>query len=128
MKTIREWLELLPEPYKGQALTHSSGKESLDLEENTLFDALASAFIWNESAEGEEYWRTVAEDKVLPYAGQTEPPTNAISALHAIAAKEGFPVEGIESVKKWTGNNLWGYTLIKSTYEWHYIDLSNDKP
>lgn len=125
MKSIREWLELLPEPYKGQALTNSGGKESLDLEENTLFDALASAFIWNESAEGEEYWRTLAEDKVLPYAGQTEPPTNALSALHAIALKEGFAVEEIMSVTNKYGH-VWGYWLKGVPHEL-VINLSTDK-
>lgn len=129
MKTIREWLELLPEPYEGQALTNSVGKESLDLEENTLFDALVSAFIWNESAEGEEYWRTLAEDKVLPYAGQTEPPTHALSALHAIALKEGFAVEEIESVERWreSGDDAdWKYRILGDS-EWQIINLSNDK-
>lgn len=99
MKTIKEWFETLPDPYKTQALENSiqlTGKKV-----PSLVGALNS-FIWSDTPQGREYWtqvkRYVQLNEPLPYAGQIESPTNALSALHAIALKEGIPIEEIMSV------------------------------
>ena len=55
MKTIREWLEELPEPYRTQAIDNTS-ESDLMIEEESLADAVIGAFSWNESPEGEIYW------------------------------------------------------------------------
>lgn len=57
-----------------------------------------------------------------------ETPTNALSAIHAIALKKGFPAEEIEAVQlaKDGTENAWGYRL-NGCDEWHYINLSNDQ-
>ncbi len=57
-KTIREWLEELPEPYRAKALSNFA-KEEKDRQENTassLGIALAGAFAWGKTSEGWEYW------------------------------------------------------------------------
>jgi len=130
MKTIREWLEDLPEPYRGQALANA--KDAGTIEESGYYSlsvALISAFDWEDSSAGDgyAYWEVIAksEGKVLPYAGQTEAPTNALSALHAIALKEGFPVEEITAVQPLMNDN-WRYALAGIDKEF-IINLKIDK-
>lgn len=69
-KTIKEWLESLPEPYKTQALLNLEQTEKDEAEEDgvristapskilvsRLSDAISQAFIWSATAEGMEYW------------------------------------------------------------------------
>lgn len=61
MKTIKEWLETLPEPYRTQALENAKNclvgcGRTLDVNQGTLSDAVAGAFIWLLSPQGEQYW------------------------------------------------------------------------
>ncbi len=126
MKTIREWLEELPEPYRGQALANGEDSSLLDVDHETLYEALADLFVWEDSPQGDEYWRTLAQGKALPYAGQIEAPTNALSAIHAISLKKGFPVEEIMSIQADEDiPDMWYYTL-KGNSKVHNISLSND--
>jgi hypothetical protein len=72
MKTIKEWLETLPEPYRSQAL-----KNGIDMgkERSSLFKAINSAFVWSNSKEGFDYWRMVANidpDKLIPKKSNRE--------------------------------------------------------
>lgn len=56
MKSIKEWLETLPDIYSKRALFYHSnyhGKGSADCLEN----ALVLAFKWSSTAEGTQYWR-----------------------------------------------------------------------
>ncbi len=62
MKTIREWLEELPEPYRTQAINNYDLlgpyppfiESPYDIE--TLWSAVLNAFDWSESKEGNHYW------------------------------------------------------------------------
>lgn len=65
MKTIREWLEELPEPYRTQALENCN---SMRLSISGLSDivetsriAIMSAFHWDSSPEGFHYWDELYE-------------------------------------------------------------------
>lgn len=58
MKTIKEWLETLEEPYKTQAFINTSN-EMLEEETINLSYALLDGFIWSDSPEGSEYWDNV---------------------------------------------------------------------
>jgi hypothetical protein len=64
MKTNREFLEMLPEPIRTKAFenTKNTEKRILDAidEDQTMFSALLSCFVWVYSNEGAEYWRDVA--------------------------------------------------------------------
>lgn len=55
MKTIEEYLNELPQPYKQQALINMEAEEATSLEKD-LKDALQFAFVWKESPEGFDYW------------------------------------------------------------------------
>jgi hypothetical protein len=56
MKTIREWLNELPEDVRDKAIANTS-EELLKFEESEdLRDALLAAFIWMPSNEGFDYW------------------------------------------------------------------------
>lgn len=66
MKTIREWLEELPEPYRTQAIDNYENPEcnmyksedctiSEPIPKN-LVDAISEAFIWCDTPEGFNYW------------------------------------------------------------------------
>lgn len=58
-KTIEEWLNELEEPYRTQAIENTkrlAGTERLYEPADNITDALMSAFIWETSPEGYEYW------------------------------------------------------------------------
>lgn len=55
MKTIREWLEELPEPYRSQAFRNTPCINT-DLYAPSLKYAIVRAFVWHKSPEGFEYW------------------------------------------------------------------------
>ena len=58
MKTIKEWLKELPEPYRSEAIENTDSsrlvyKTSMVKDTAT---ALKTAFAWNETKEGFVYW------------------------------------------------------------------------
>ena len=61
MKTIRQWLEELPEPYKSVALRNAEDDVSRAIDDNVehMSVALSRGFIWRESPEGSAFWRSV---------------------------------------------------------------------
>lgn len=58
-KTIKEWFELLPDPYRSQALENTIQQWRLDEEEVSINESLKGAFIWEDSSEGDYYWRNI---------------------------------------------------------------------
>lgn len=60
MKTIREWLEELPEPYRTQALENVNEHDPKIIDElpseQTAKKALSGAFVWMFTEQGERYW------------------------------------------------------------------------
>ncbi len=63
MKTIKECLEELPEPYKTQAINNTNNI-TLKSIKGSLKNALYSCFRWKETNEGWEYWEKVANGQV----------------------------------------------------------------
>lgn len=59
-KTIKEWLEDLPEPYRTQALNNTD-EDLLEITEETQSEALNTAFWWSETKEGHDYWSQLSE-------------------------------------------------------------------
>ena len=55
MKTIREHLETLPEPYRSQALENIDERDQ-DLPEISLRGALLKGFFWYDAPQGGHYW------------------------------------------------------------------------
>lgn len=60
MKTVKEWLDELPEPYRTQALEQTDNGD-LNKTEPTMNHTLGGMFVWSESHEGAEYWRQLTE-------------------------------------------------------------------
>ena len=56
MKTIEQWFQELPEPYKTQALDNSL-KGNLMARVESLQMAMSCGFSFSGSKEGKEYWR-----------------------------------------------------------------------
>lgn len=56
MKTIKEYLNELPEPYKTQALKNIESIKT-DCFAISLEDAILGAFLWDFSPEGHDYWQ-----------------------------------------------------------------------
>lgn len=74
-KTIKQWLEELPEPYRSKALKNHAEKpiEYLaDTKTSDLGGAIANAFAWGGTAEGYDYWRECCTGN---YPGAEEPRT-----------------------------------------------------
>ncbi len=64
MKTITQWLQSLPEPYRSQALNQP---ENIQFEGfphsrlvKDLHEALNVAFLWADTEQGSEYWGYIA--------------------------------------------------------------------
>lgn len=60
MKTVEQWLNELPEPYRTQALEQAKNS-LLQMTERSMYCALSGMFTWSESHEGGEYWRQLAD-------------------------------------------------------------------
>jgi len=58
-KTIREWLETLPEPYRSQALENTEEYKLSEDKDDCLSEAIESAFTWKLTKQGLQYWINV---------------------------------------------------------------------
>lgn len=58
MKTIKEWLETLPEPYRTEAIENATNEGSIRFrtKHKSLSEALGSAFTWYFTLQGHDYW------------------------------------------------------------------------
>ena len=54
-KTIKDWLNTLKEPYKSKAIQQTN-KNILELQCNSITDALLKMFEWESSEEGDLFW------------------------------------------------------------------------
>ena len=61
MKTIRFYLNQLPEPFRSQAIANANESE-LNALATDLNYAIYNAFLWRESNEGLEYWVNLKND------------------------------------------------------------------
>lgn len=65
MKTIRQWFEELPEPYREKAIRNMEEQVLTHKHiypDNKVYDqetALYSGFVWSSTEEGIEYWSDV---------------------------------------------------------------------
>lgn len=58
MRTIREWLNELPDKERAKAFKYE--KPEWDYSKSTMYEAMYWAFIWSETKEGYEYWAEIA--------------------------------------------------------------------
>ena len=54
-KTIEQWFQELPEPYRTKALENCKQPNDNEVV-NSMIAALASGFLWQDTPEGESYW------------------------------------------------------------------------
>lgn len=61
MKTIKEWLSELPEPYKTEAIEEAErlSPDTLNHITDSLSDTVLKMFCWADSRQGEDYWDNV---------------------------------------------------------------------
>ena len=63
MKTIKQWLEELPEPYRTQALeNYDENYLNKIIEIKDCLDALRFAFDWSNTSQGFNYWQSFYGD------------------------------------------------------------------
>ena len=55
-KTIKQWLNTLNEPYKTKAIQQTN-EDKKKKKADSLIIALYKMFVWEDSVEGDEYWR-----------------------------------------------------------------------
>jgi hypothetical protein len=58
-KTLRQWFEMFPEPYRTQAIENTialSGETRLEGTYKNVVDALAIGFLWSRSPQGLMHW------------------------------------------------------------------------
>jgi hypothetical protein len=60
MKTIKEWLDMFPEPQRSKALANINQPNGVAIAVDA-FDAIIGAFDWSSSPEGPEYWAIFAQ-------------------------------------------------------------------
>lgn len=63
MKTIKEWLNELPEPIRGKAFNNvpECGTVVWEIPATSMYDAIVGAFIWKDTPQGYDYWTLMAE-------------------------------------------------------------------
>jgi hypothetical protein len=66
--TALQWLDTLPSEVREKALRHSVSS-SLQEDCNSLYDALALAFVWENTPDGDEYWRGIANEYTPNFLG-----------------------------------------------------------
>lgn len=59
MKSITDWLQDLPEPYRSQALENHKNGRYPNTMVNTLKAVLSAGFIWSQTNQGISYWQSV---------------------------------------------------------------------
>lgn len=60
MKSIQEWIDLLPEPIRGQALNNlSKSNDTKEQKVESLPRAIIKGFIWDNTPEKHRYWHYV---------------------------------------------------------------------
>jgi len=98
MKTIREWLEMLPEPYKSAAIKNAEedDEDRLDCYVDTLSEAITQGFIWEMTLEGQDYWselhyRNRLEEAITPKSKEQQ-----IEELKANIAKMQAELDKLE--------------------------------
>ena len=107
-KTIREWLEQLPEPYRTQAMGQTS-ETQLNETSSSMYDAVHEMFDWANSSEGLLHWMSLSN---RIYHGEfdrpAEQPTafpDELSVLRAkitkLVAENARLEREIEWLKKW---------------------------
>ena len=63
-KTVREWLNELPEPIRTRAIdNHEKDKYKTVALFTNMQRAVCNAFVFYETMEGEDYWKLVSEGK-----------------------------------------------------------------
>lgn len=60
-KTIKQWLNELPEPARSRALKNAYSI-TLDYRTNSIKDALERSFIWEATPEGFGYWYLISDN------------------------------------------------------------------
>ncbi len=55
MKTVKEWLEELPEPFREHALKNAM-PDALNFTSSAIYNALNMSFVFDESPEGAPFW------------------------------------------------------------------------
>lgn len=63
-KTVRQYYEMLPEPYRSQAIKNcrdEHGESRLDREALSLHHAIDYGMYWSATPEGSSYWGDLAD-------------------------------------------------------------------
>lgn len=87
-KTVREWLETLPDGYRERALKNMRSEVPL-LRRRSLRAALIKSFDWQLSPEGHAFWRSVADGELPPLPVERKPYTQETFPLWAVWIKTG---------------------------------------
>jgi hypothetical protein len=62
-KTLRQWFEMFPEPYRTQAIENTielEGKARLEMTDKNAVEAINGGFVWKKSSQGHDYWSEFA--------------------------------------------------------------------
>lgn len=67
MKTIREHLNDLPEPYRTEALENAKNSKpsTLHAMEKSMSGAITGAFLFHETPQGADYWFDLADELMI---------------------------------------------------------------
>lgn len=109
MKTIKKWLETLPEPYRSQALKNFENdhdyKEYINESRSELSSALNWAFHWDQTPEGKEYWSKLYYDCQRPEFLTIIEPKEGAFHIQVSSSNKGeccdfYPPGSIHEVKR----------------------------
>ena len=107
-KTILEWLNQLPEPYKSQAIENTKNDNPFSWNEivDSLWKAIDVGFLWSSTSQGGDYWFDI---KARAANGEFNTPDDTIP----------WPPESDWSFNYWSFN-CWcfNYRSIYWSFNW----------
>jgi len=85
-KTIREWYEMLPEPYREQAIENATERGHIYFNAKSLPDALEGGFGWSKTeslGQGLDYWSKVSYCAYIGNFDGLHAKLNTIPLIHS---------------------------------------------
>ena len=120
---IRNYLMMLPEPYRSRAFEYAMDKKRINLTSDSLEDALSRSFTFKETKEGSVYWgrvyglckyyrffyRLKIFKPILLYYNFTNTSISRNYVInHLYALPEPFKSKALTNYKKYNGEDFYG--------------------
>lgn len=112
-KTVKEWLQELPEPYRTKALKYAALEGSENLTLPSMTEALRYAFRWSQTVQGTEYWVELKRRYEYTHEIVFEDTLSAAKERQQKEHGNKSIYQGIYKYSKGKGNNFYSFFVYK---------------